>query len=495
MDVLCEIVCKYVAIFRGNGIRGNVFAPKKNEDLIRSMRQAAFFLVFLSSVWVGSAQNKWKRMQPEDWLALDVVQEGLAMLQEDADAFYSEVNFHEGSIATAAGSEGAIIGRGGDLRIVLDSTGRNLSKSHNVGFNYNRKLLFWNDRCYAAGGRGFWTFHSKLVEFVPTTGEWELQSVDEAPSHVNHVSSWWDANASKLVAIEEPALMTTEGEMAKAVRALEFGKDWKWTLEGQVNPALSRHFSSSSFASFDLGDYFIWVGLHKTLIVSKVDMLFTFTEALNGGMLEEIGYFRKKSSCKLFQTTTTKGALRLRCIPEAEGESKEWTVDIRQAFEESRAEAQPFVVPVDFLDDTEPVREDSANLWGGLILLMLVGVSGFFGGQYWSKFPVQMPDPEAGPSKTSIEPGRSPIPEKMSDLTQQFLQLESPSFDTAQLNTMLAFTDDLSEETRRARRAQAVRKVNQEYELWYNQPLIIRTKDTLDRRRTIYVIQRHSDNA
>ena len=83
----------------------------------------------------------------------------------------------------------------------------------------------------------------------------------------------------------------------------------------------------------------------------------------------------------------------------------------------------------------------------------------------------------------------------MSDLTRQFLDLKSPSFDTAELNQLLAFTEDLSEETRRARRAQAVRKVNQEYELWYNQPLIIRTKDTLDRRRTIYLIQRHSDNA
>jgi len=82
-----------------------------------------------------------------------------------------------------------------------------------------------------------------------------------------------------------------------------------------------------------------------------------------------------------------------------------------------------------------------------------------------------------------------------SQLTQEFVDMQSSTLTTEELNAMLGLTEELSEETRRARRAQAIRKVNQEYEMWFNQPLILRTKDEVDRRRTIYLIQRHSGNA
>lgn len=482
----------------GNAVDRNVFAHMVRLGLIRIMRHLVFGAFIWCIVQSGVAQNEWLRLQPEDWLSLDKTQAGLSMLMDDPDAYSNWVWFEEGALIAVTGSQGQVYLRSGDLRVVLDSSGRNMSKSHNVGFNNGCKLLFWNDRCYAAGGHGFWQWHSKLVEFVEATGEWELQPTEHDPHHITNVSTWWNGEASKLVAIELPDSRTLEGTMAPAVRSLEFGTDWTWSWDGRVNPALAVHFSTNSLVPFDLKHYFAWVGLHKTLILDKRDMSYVFSDILNLRALDDVG-FRSLSKSRYRHITTKNGEVQLRIIPSAGGEAVERTWDIRKAFQESSSQALSFVVPAEFSEDTVRPEERVAASWSpwllalGLLALVLFATGFLFGQKRGNALP-QPQSPDVKPSITTEDP-KSRGPHQMSDLTRQFLDLKSPSFDTAELNQLLAFTEDLSEETRRARRAQAVRKVNQEYELWYNQPLIIRTKDTLDRRRTIYLIQRHSDNA
>jgi len=59
----------------------------------------------------------------------------------------------------------------------------------------------------------------------------------------------------------------------------------------------------------------------------------------------------------------------------------------------------------------------------------------------------------------------------------------------------LGLENEQSQETKRARRAQAIRLVNQEYRMRYGMDLIERVRDEQDRRRTVYLIKRHSGSA
>jgi len=78
---------------------------------------------------------------------------------------------------------------------------------------------------------------------------------------------------------------------------------------------------------------------------------------------------------------------------------------------------------------------------------------------------------------------------------RSFLESKSDTLDTQQLNMLLGLDEEQSEETKRARRAQAIRRVNEEYQLRYGVDLIERKKDVADRRRTTYIIRRHSNSA
>lgn len=157
----------------------------------------------------------------------------------------------------------------------------------------------------------------------------------------------------------------------------------------------------------------------------------------------------------------------------------------------------PLSIPVSFkkastTDDTE----DNSNVLVSVVFAMMLGGFGFYLGKNGQK---PQPREASATEEDNIKPSVSPTPDvgkvRLSDLTQEFLALEASSLDTLQLNALLSLTDDLSEETKRARRAQAIRKVNAEYDLLFGQSLIVRTKDKLDRRRTIYIIQRHSGSA
>ena len=74
-------------------------------------------------------------------------------------------------------------------------------------------------------------------------------------------------------------------------------------------------------------------------------------------------------------------------------------------------------------------------------------------------------------------------------------QLGPRILSTEEINQFLALGDDVSSESKRAKRAQFIRDVNRMYRMRHGSDMIVREKDLNDRRRTIYVIHPHLETA
>ena len=261
--------------------------------------------------------------------------------------------------------------------------------------------------------------------------------------------------------------------------------------------------------TFDLEKYIIWAGLHKTLVVRKSDMSSVLVDAFSMRKLQEI-MNRYKAAEGFVHWISREGILSMRHHSLEGEESLILTWNIDSAYALAAAGAFPFVVAAEWGKDNPEeaaldfTAENKSIFVSLLALLMMIGA--FVVGRMTRKKVVgQVAIQERLPAvkemrtdQTQLVQGEQSAPaagRAFSQLTQEFVDMQSSTLTTEELNAMLGLTEELSEETRRARRAQAIRKVNQEYEMWFNQPLILRTKDEVDRRRTIYLIQRHSGNA
>ena len=449
------------------------------------------------------------RMDPEDWLAIESTQKAWSYLNNEKSAYLNHITFDKGQLSMVSGSQGLWYHRRSDLRVVLDSLGNNLSKSHNLGFNHGAKSVFWDGRFFMLGGRGFWNRHALFIEFIPNTGEWDLKPCLNGPREVMASDAWFNLENNEVVAIEQSAELTADGEQSSRVYSMALEAGVEWRSEGRVNPLLKEHLIFNQKKTFDLEKYFIWTGLHKTLVVRKSDMNSVFVDAFSMRKLEEI-MNRYKAAEGFVHWISREGILSMRHHSLEGEESLILTWNIDSAYAVAEAGAFPFVVAAEWGKDNPAetpldfTAENKSIFVSLLALLMMIGA--FVVGRMTLKKVVgQVAIQERLPAvkemrtdQTQLVQGEQSAPaagRAFSQLTQEFVDMQSSTLTTEELNAMLGLTEELSEETRRARRAQAIRKVNQEYEMWFNQPLILRTKDEVDRRRTIYLIQRHSGNA
>ena len=449
------------------------------------------------------------RMDPEDWLAIESTQKAWSYLNNEKSAYLNHITFDKGQLSMVSGSQGLWYHRRSDLRVVLDSLGNNLSKSHNLGFNHGAKSVFWDGRFFMLGGRGFWNRHALFIEFIPNTGEWDLKPCLNGPREVMASDAWFNLENNEVVAIEQSAELTADGEQSSRVYSMALEAGVEWRSEGRVNPLLKEHLIFNQKKTFDLEKYFIWTGLHKTLVVRKSDMNSVFVDAFSMRKLEEI-MNRYKAAEGFVHWISREGILSMRHHSLEGEESLILTWNIDSAYAVAEAGAFPFVVAAEWGKDNPEetaldfTAENKSIFVSLLALLMMIGA--FVVGRMTLKKVVgQVAIQERLPAvkemrtdQTQLVQGEQSAPaagRAFSQLTQEFVDMQSSTLTTEELNAMLGLTEELSEETRRARRAQAIRKVNQEYEMWFSQPLILRTKDEVDRRRTIYLIQRHSGNA
>lgn len=451
------------------------------------------------SVW---AQDPLVRMDPADWFQLPEIQNAWEIVRADKHAYRVSVRCTKGDLASIPGSGGTLFHRPSDIRMVIDSTGAMIGQSHNYGFNNGARHFFWDGRAFALGGRGFWEDHAKLVEFVPTTGEWELSPAAGAPDHCIDVGSWFDEDGARAIAMEYFGAERIYSEHCRLVRSLDVTSS-KWTTLGMANPVLDLYFLDGRSLALDFKEYFLWLGLHKSVVIRKSDLKAVVSAAFNKG---QVNRFKRNESGDFGFIVDVfdqgKWERRQQWSPDGDGEIL-FELDVAEVFTQLQSEAIEFVVPAHHDEDQAEEGQQGNAAYPSMWWLTLVLMAGAFilgkgmrkkalANEVVSGAEVSGGRERQGESTFAAQ-GNDALP--FSELTRMFIALGNRQMDTIELNAFLDLDTEQSEETKRARRAQAIRDVNREYNLFYGVDLIERIKDASDRRRTTYIIRPDSGTA
>lgn len=452
----------------------------------------AIMLMFMWTLLIEAhGQDPLRRMDPDDWFRLEEVQDAWFILNQSRSIYSANVWCSSGSLEMIGGSQGEAFGRVDDMRLVLDADGNSIGRSHNHGFNLGARHFIHRNRRYAVGGRGFWNAHSQLVEFIPSTGEWELQPCINEPEHVMGGLTWYDALTETVVAIDPMDTDLPVEDKCRVIQRLSMDS-LNWTELGMVNKSLDVHFRDRATRTFDLPGHVVWLGLHKSMILRKRDLVAVVTAEFNRSSLRSTKDDGRTTGFLL----TTVDSSTVRIVHKenvADAGRIILDMDVVSAFEDMGEEAVDFVVPRDH-HEVEVEQTQKSVPWGLLSMsaLVLVG-AGFFAGRRTPHGVAASNNTIAKPAVDGdVEPGSL---DKFSVLTSKFIRGGAEEMDTAQLNAFLGLDMEQSVETIRARRAQCIRDVNREYKLVYGVDLIIRKRDEVDRRRTTYVIQPYSGSA
>lgn len=453
--------------------------------------RGALLFAFQFSLCAAIAQDPLMRMDPDDWCSRDDVQQAIGMLDMCSDAYTAMVRFDDGAIVQIANGYGRWSRRADDLRLVLDSNGVNVARSHNQGFNLGAYHFNWKGRFLSLGGMGFWNEHALLVEFIPQTGEWELMPSENKPGFVHESMAWLDQGRNEVLALEHNNQMGENWSAGRPVYSLDL-ETRTWNTIGVVNPKLAVHFEVQWMTSVELEDYKVWMAQHKIIVMNKVDRRVVESVNFNRKMWRDALGGREAGEHSLWGTR--KGELFLQFISAEKGVEEQLSLDIAALYEAGVDEAYDLIVPGSVVSDAGNAEEGAQGmpLWSFALLLLGLPMA-FAAGR--SK--------GSGRKGSKAEDGSGERQEEatvssrngLSLLTRNFLDSEVQEMDTAALNAFLGLDGDLSEETRRSRRAHAVRQVNQEYRLFCGQDLIYRVKDPGDRRRTTYFIKPGSESA
>lgn len=464
--------------------------------LFCTMRSCVLVLALLLLMGQFHAQNPLRRMDPDEWFRMERVQEGWRVTTGVDSVYALRVSFDLGAFRHAAGSDGAWYSREDDMRMVLDSSGASVGRSHNHGFNLESYHFSWHQRYYALGGWGFWNRHSKLLEFLPSTGEWELQPCRDEPPHVNNSASWLDVSGGRIVAMETENLQAVaDGEgMIRPIHSLNLS-NFSWKCEGMANPLLEVMLTGRRPRRVDLEEYFLFFSLNKAAIIRKKDLMTVITDAFNSEIFIDARSSVDRSKGYLIESS--RGGHFFLSIMEGQGGEVvnvlDW--DVARAFQQGVAEAFPFVVPLKDADaETSDLVAAQEESWVPPPPLMLLFIVLAFATGYWLSGRSRASEmSDSGPDVPIIPGERGKV--GMSPLVSAFLNCGKVKMDTTEFNALIELDEDSSEESKRSRRAQVIRQVNQEYMLVYGQELITRQKDPVDRRRTNYIIRPYSDNA
>lgn len=444
-------------------------------------------------------------MDPDVWLSLPDVEAMSEWAGDHASATSLTVMSQVGVLHTPLGSGPLRLVRDGDLRVVLDSSGANRSISHNLGFNLSAKHFRFNQRLYSLGGRGFWNAHAKLVEFIEKTGEWELVMMEGGPHCTTMRGSWFDVDKGVVYAIEEGewGLASQEQDVVWKLdlRAL------RWERLGVVNPRLQLY-SRGVGQLLDLAEYTLWMGAHQTAILRKGEGRALMTDRLN---LKEFNVVRAQMREADMSMLVVDGN-RLQAFTRGQDgrEMKVLDWDAEAAFAVGAAQSAliDWVLPLEKGSESANTMAIEGGggektqlptmLWGGVLVIM-VGAAFVVGKQSASKdkggvvaIRAQTAQPAEGQDNRK-EVGQSAA--AILDDIVELEQLGARIMATEEVNQFLDLGEEVSSESKRAKRAQFIRDVNRVYQMRHGKDMIVREKDLNDRRRTIYVIHPRSGTA
>lgn len=473
------------------------------------MRSVILIIICVFTLLV-QAQDPEMRMDPDAWLAAHVTDAELEVLFGDSTAYIVGLHTPDINLRSVRDVRGAFAVReGADLRVVLDATGTNISRSHNVGFNHGCFTFMHEGDLYQLGGMGYWREHADLIRFHPSTGEWEKSPLAGGPRTLGSWNAFHSIADGKVYIIDGQGGQRMEGTLIdRDVWSLDVSMKM-WKHEGTINHPLATVFSFGwGPARVDMGDFVMLAHNHQTAVIRKSDLRvlllgdvsskdFPFGGAgmmTDGAVVSGRQSFQVKERVEGTWTTTLRGP------------------DFATLFEEKgETEALPLIVPgtagkVARLESLAepPVQVETkeavslGKLWPLMMALLAFLIGGWFGARR-----SQSPPRDAGESPVAVsgdgaagnsgsKKDEQQLVTKLSMLARGLHDLGDVELDTAEFNRMLGLEDVASEESIRAKRANLIRDINREYDLFFQQELIQRRKDPMDKRRTLYLITPHS---
>lgn len=458
--------------------------------------------LWMSGMLTGvHAQDVDRRMDPDDWFAQDNISTAFQFGQQVSGdvADWGEVAIGRELLFSPIGHDGSPFWlKSGDLRLVLDAAGTNLSVSHNIGFNYGAFSFVHRGRLMSLGGMGFWERHAKLIEFSEATGEWELLSTNSGPGSVKSAGCWLEPRGGAVLAVSH----ATDVEPKRGqVWKLDL-RNFKWERLGVLTEVFGAFHPGSDVATLETADFVCWVRNHQSVVIRKSD----HSAVLSKNWLTQ-DLTRLRSSAGPVQAKVGKGNVIEWWGPGASGmPEKQASLDLANLFSEAtlHMEATSLWEPFSEVPE-EPSKSANAGMGlriPALLLALLVGIGG--GWAFGRRRPVAsviqkgaQRDGSASVAVTSdTEPEANPQPFQPAStmLSAVVLELEALGasvLTSDELNAHLGLDGQVSSESRRARRAQFIRDVNREYQLKYGVDLIFREQDPNDRRRTQYIIRPH----
>ena len=449
-------------------------------------------------VW---AQDASRRMDPEEWFRQKNIAAAFQFANEavaSKTALYrSHLSVGREVLVKGAGGSDVWL-RDGDMRLVLDDAGANLSRSHNIGFNYGAYHFSFRGRLMSLGGMGFWEQHAKLIEFLPESGEWEWLPCASGPAHVRAAGCWIAEEKEQLWAVDEPVDGAAEGG---GVWTLDL-TTLRWSQAGRLSDTFSAFHPGSNAQTLETENHVIWVRHLQSVIVRKADGKAVLSSAWSAKDLQRL---RPKGQDVRLQWVT--GNLISWMWPQKGGGADSIVVwDVAAEFDAASKQMDPmdFMVPI---EPAEKEGETKATLglpaWPFIALLALIIGAGFGVAMGRRSGPrlsegtsqngqvqfAERPAPAVGVKNLDTEASR---------VLGEVATLESMGMlvlSSQELNVHLNMGENVSAESCRARRAQFIRDVNREYQARHGVDLIFRERDAIDRRRTNYVIRPHSSPA
>ena len=466
------------------------------------MQWKAVLLAVMALASLGvQSQDASRRMEPEVWFQ----QKNISAAFQFANAavasrpalYRSHLSVGRDVLVKGAGGSGAWL-RDGDMRLVLDDAGFNLSRSHNIGFNYEAYHFSFRDRLMSLGGKGFWEQHAKLIEFLPESGEWEWLPCASGPAHVRAAGCWLAQEKEQLWAVDEPVEGTTEGG---GVWTLDL-TTLRWTQVGRLSDPSSAFHPGSNAHTLETEDHVVWVRHLQSVIVRKADGKAVLSSAWAA---EDLQRLRPKGQDVRLQVIV--GNIISWIWPQEDEKTDSVVVwNVAAEFDAASKQMDPIDLTVPVESEVK-VGEAQATLglpvWPIVALLALImgagaGVAiGRRSGPRLSE--VMSQKGQTGFSKRpASSAGVKSLDTDASRVLGEVATLESMGMlvlSSQELNIHLNMGENVSAESCRARRAQFIRDVNREYQARHGVDLIFRERDANDRRRTNYVIRPHSSPA
>ena len=455
----------------------------------------AMFVVFWFIIHPLMAQKAELRMDPDEWLSLPEISRALEWSSSKSGSFSSGFRTSAGCMDMAKSSLPYRWFREGDLRIVADAKGQNFSRSHNIGFNVGSYKFSHGSVLMELGGSGFWRNHAMLIRFIEKKQEWEWLPNGSGPRYVSAHGTWKEGQK----------IYTVPNDIGSQEKWMGLNKIWSldlesrsWSKEGELNEKLAMLMPKKYGGTMESEDYLIWTLRHQSLLIRKKDRMTVLTESLS--QPEYLSLRKLQEGEVAFLERMANNRLEFWKLRQNGDERMVLSLDLDSVFKAMEIKGGVIALVTPLSPAADMASEDSTlsgprtHMFSLVFALVVAMIAGFIGGKRVSSKREPQPVEEAsipagkGQHKGSLSQGHA----------KRIMELESlpeRTLGTEELNAHIGIQEDSSSEAKRARRAQFIRDINQEYELRYGKTLISRDKDPNDRRRTVYVITPHSSSA